>query len=134
METVKIIEDLYSQLLITEQKIREVGEKVEFWADKKHLFQTEAVAIMAEVQKAMGENNEFQIVASGHLVSFYYPAVRVSVDVVDIEALPEHLVRIKTIKEPDKLAIKKLLDTGAKVNYAALKFNEPKLAYKILKQ
>lgn len=46
------------------------------------------------------------------------------VQVSDIDALPGNLVRTKTTREPDKLAIKKLLGAGQEVPGAALGTNE----------
>lgn len=87
-----------------------------------------------QVEKMMAENGEYETIipldeTNGYRIGWSTP--RKSVKVVDVEALPEDL--IKTEKKPKLREIGDRLKEGWQTNAAALEYGEKHLQYRMVK-
>lgn len=126
------MEGLFRELLGYEEGLRNSQQAVLDKQSNVRLFERHVRETMDKIKETMGESNQFQFLYENLVVDFYYPKSRLSVDVPDVEVLPDAFIRL--CKEPNKIKIKEYLDNGHRPNWASLKESEPKLTYKILKQ
>ncbi len=125
------IEDLFRELLGYEEGLRNSQQAVLDKQANVRLFERHIKETMDKIKGAMGDSNEWQFKYEGMIIDFYHTTPRLSVDMPNIEAVPEQFIKLEKIAK--KTEIKKYLDEGHKPNWASLKPGESKLSYKILK-
>lgn len=86
-----------------------------------------------QIELMMAENGEYEVIipSEGHSYKIGWSTPRQSVKVVDVEALPEDLV--KTEKKPKLKEIGDRLKEGWKTNAASLEYGEKRLQWKVVK-
>lgn len=139
----KNIDKLFNELLVAEQEVYEAENQLK---RAKHPLEIKLLAAENKLKTAkryLDEEMQKQKLVTAKVIGanadyiINYSPPRKSVEVVDIEALPDEFVRVK--KEPDKIKLKEHLEkcaaeTGFLPNYAKFSFGEPILQWRLKKK